>query len=97
MRHTVVLAPDSFKESLTAKQVCEALERGMRQVMPDTDFVHVPMADGGEGTVQSLVDATGGSFVQTTVDGPLGDRVEATWGMLGDGTTAVIEMAEASG
>lgn len=97
MRHTVVLAPDSFKESLTAKQVCEALERGMRQVLPRADFVHVPMADGGEGTVQSLVDATGGQFVTTTVDGPLGEPVEATWGMLGDGTTAVIEMAEASG
>lgn len=97
MRHTVVLAPDSFKESLTAKQVCEALERGMRQVLPEADFVHVPMADGGEGTVQSLVDATGGQFVTTTVDGPLGDPVEATWGMLGDSSTAVIEMAEASG
>lgn len=97
MTRTIVLAPDSFKESLTAKQVCHALEAGLRQSLPDARFLHVPMADGGEGTVQSLVDATGGELRTTTVDGPLGDPVEATWGVLGDGTTAVIEMAEASG
>ncbi|GAA1391842.1 glycerate kinase [Luteococcus peritonei] len=93
----IVLAPDSFKESLTAQQVCEALERGLKTHLPWADFVHVPMADGGEGTVQSLVDATGGSLRTTPVTGPLGEPVEATWGVLGDGTTAVIEMAEASG
>ncbi|WP_301408735.1 glycerate kinase [Luteococcus sp.] len=97
MTRTIVLAPDSFKESLTAKEVCEALEAGLRQSLPDATFVHVPMADGGEGTVQSLVDATGGELRTTTVDGPLGDPVQATWGVLGDGSTAVIEMAEASG
>lgn len=62
MTRTIVLAPDSFKESLTAKEVCEALEAGLRQSLPDATFVHVPMADGGEGTVQSLVDATGGEL-----------------------------------
>lgn len=97
MTRTIVLAPDSFKESLTAKEVCEALEAGLRQSLPDATFVHVPMADGGEGTVQSLVDATGGELRTTTVDGPLGDPVQATWGVLGDGSTGVIEMAEASG
>ncbi|MEL4503598.1 glycerate kinase [Luteococcus sp. H138] len=97
MIRTIVLAPDSFKESLTAKQVCEALEAGFRQTLPEATFLHVPMADGGEGTVQSLVDATGGELRTTTVDGPLGDPVDATWGVLGDGSTAVIEMAEASG
>lgn len=97
MSKRIVLAPDSFKESLTAQQVCEALERGFREVLPDATFVHVPMADGGEGTVQSLVDATGGTLRTTTVEGPLGDPVTATWGLLGDGATAVIEMAEASG
>ena len=88
----IVLAPDSFKESLTARQVCEALERGLATQL-DAEFVHVPMADGGEGTVQSLVDATGGELRTTTVTGPLGQPVEATWGILGDRTTAVIEMA----
>ena len=97
MSKKIVLAPDSFKESLTAKQVCQALEAGLRQTLPDATFVHLPMADGGEGTVQSLVDATGGSLRVTTVDGPLGNPVDATWGLLGDGRTAVIEMAEASG
>lgn len=97
MIRTIVLAPDSFKESLTAKEVCVALEEGLRECLPEAHFVHVPMADGGEGTVQSLVDATGGELRTTTVDGPLGDPVDATWGVLGDGSTAVIEMAEASG
>ncbi|GAB3700415.1 glycerate kinase [Mariniluteicoccus flavus] len=97
MKPTFVLAPDSFKESLTAQQACVALEDGLRESFPDATFVHVPMADGGEGTVQSLVDATGGRTVTTRVSGPLGDAVDATWGLLGDGQSAVIEMAEASG
>ncbi|MEL4358350.1 MULTISPECIES: glycerate kinase [unclassified Luteococcus] len=97
MIHTIVLAPDSFKESLTAKEACQALEAGLLLSLPEARCVHVPMADGGEGTVHSLVDATGGELRTTTVDGPLGDPVQATWGMLGDGRTAVIEMAEASG
>ncbi|WP_255556917.1 glycerate kinase [Sodalis sp. dw_96] len=92
-----VLAPDSFKESMTAKQVCVAMEQGFKTVFPDAEFVHVPMADGGEGTVQSLVDATGGKLFQQEVTGPLGSRVKAGYGVLGDGKTAVIEMASASG
>lgn len=93
----LVIAPDSFKESLTALQVATAIERGWLRVYPKTKVVKVPMADGGEGTVQALVDATGGSFVRRTVSGPLGQPVKARYGLLGDGRTAVIEMAEASG
>lgn len=93
----IVLAPDSFKESLTAQQACDALAEGIRAVVDDVEFVDVPMADGGEGTVDALVDATGGERITTTVTGPLGGAVEATWGMLGDRMTAVIEMAAASG
>jgi glycerate 2-kinase len=93
----IVIAPDSFKESLTAKEVCEAVESGIRKVFPEVDIVKVPMADGGEGTVTSLVDATGGTIIPYIVTGPLGQQTEAFFGMLGGGTTAVIEMAAASG
>ena len=93
----IILAPDSFKESLTAQQVCVAMQAGLEQVFPDARYVHVPMADGGEGTVQSLVDATGGTVRRAWVTGPLGGAVEAAFGILGDGETAVIEMAAASG
>ncbi|PKF78484.1 glycerate kinase [Vibrio sp. vnigr-6D03] len=93
----VVIAPDSFKESLTAKEVCLAIESGFRRVWADSEFVHVPVADGGEGTVQSLVDATKGHLVHLAVTGPLGNSVDAFYGLLGDNQTAVIEMAAASG
>jgi glycerate kinase len=93
----IILAPDSFKESLTAQQVCVAMQAGLEKVFPDARYVHVPMADGGEGTVQSLVDATGGTVRRAWVTGPLGGAVEAAFGILGDGETAVIEMAAASG
>jgi glycerate kinase len=93
----IVIAPDSFKESLTSFEVASELEAGLRRVWPDAEYVKVPMADGGEGTVQSLVDATGGRIVKCAVTGPLGQKVLASYGILGDGKTAVIEMAEASG
>ncbi len=92
-----MLAPDSFKESMTAKEVCIAMEKGLRKVYPAANYVHIPMADGGEGTVQSLVDATGGQLRYIEVTGPLGEPVTAAYGLLGDGTTAAIEMASASG
>ncbi|MBT0719925.1 glycerate kinase [Rosenbergiella collisarenosi] len=92
-----VLAPDSFKESMTALQVANSMERGLRRIFPDCEIVKVPMADGGEGTVQSLVDATGGKIIKVEVMGPLQTRVQAEFGLLGDGQTAVIEMASASG
>jgi len=93
----IVLAPDSFKGSATAAEVCEALARGLRRGLPHAELVSVPMADGGEGTVQSLVEATGGRFCYAEVTAPLGDTVRARYGILGDGSTAVIEMAAASG
>lgn len=93
----IVLAPDSFKESMTAKEACEAMERGIHKVNPNINCIHVPMADGGEGTMQSLVDATGGTVYITKVKGPLGNEVSASYGITGDGLTGVLEMASASG
>jgi glycerate kinase len=93
----VVIAPDSFKESLSAMEVAEAIERGFRQIYPQVQYVKLPMADGGEGTVDSMVAATGGEIVRLEVTGPLGQSVSAFYGLLGEGETAVIEMAAASG
>ena len=93
----IILAPDSFKGNLTSLQVAAALEKGVKRVLPKANCIKVPMADGGEGTVQSLVDATGGQFIRKRVTGPAGNSVSARYGMLADGDTAVIEMAEASG
>jgi len=93
----IVLAPDSFKGNLTSLQVASALEKGIKRVIPNANCIKVPMADGGEGTVQSLVEATGGKFIRKRVKGPAGRPVSARYGILSDGKTAVIEMAEASG
>jgi len=93
----IVIAPDSFKENLTSLQVATAIERGIKRVLPNAHCVKIPMADGGEGTVQSLVDATGGRIIRKKVTGPMGEPVNARFGLLGDGKTAVIEMAQASG
>lgn len=93
----IVLAPDSFKESMTAKEVCQEIEKGLKKILKDIECISVPMADGGEGTTQSLVDATNGEFFTIDVTGPLGDIVKARFGILGDKKTAIIEMAQASG
>jgi len=93
----IIVAPDSFKGSASALQVAQAMERGVHAVFPHAEVVKVPIADGGEGTVAALLDATGGSPRTSRVRGPLGEPVEAGWGLLGDGLTAVIEMAAASG
>lgn len=94
----IVIAPDSFKESLTAKEVCLAIETGFKRVFPEATYCLIPVADGGEGTVQSLVDATQGEILHLQVTGPLSESVDAFYGLLGDGShTAVIEMAAASG
>ncbi|GGP51222.1 glycerate kinase [Shewanella algicola] len=98
----IVIAPDSFKESLSALEVANAIEQGFKQVFPNIEYCKVPMADGGEGTVQAMVDATGGHIVECQVTGPLGKPVEAFYGILGQTDansrrTAVIEMAAASG
>jgi glycerate 2-kinase len=91
----IVIAPDSFKESLTALQVADAIAAGMREVWPDATYVKVPVADGGEGTVQAMIDALGGRRVDVRVTGPLGQVVDAFYGDAGG--LAVIEMAAASG
>ena len=96
-RVKIVVAPDSFKECLSALRVAEAIARGLRRADPEAEVVLVPMADGGEGTVDAVVEATGGRRLRTTVTGPLGDPVAATFGVTGDGATAVMEMAQASG
>jgi len=93
----IALAPDSFKESMTAKEVCEAMERGIKKANSNISCIHIPMADGGEGTMQSLVDATDGKIYSLEVVGPLGNKVEAQYGILGEGETGILEMASASG
>ncbi len=76
-----VLAPDSFKESMTAQEAAFAMERGVKKIFPDATCTLVPMADGGEGTVQSLIDALNGEFVSTHVTDPLGRNIEASYGL----------------
>ncbi len=93
----IVIAPDSFKESLSALEVANAIERGFKQVFPTAEYVKVPLADGGEGTVQAMVDACQGDIVKLRVTGPSGNQIEAFYGLLGDGRIAVVEMAAASG
>ncbi len=93
----IVLAPDSFKGSLSSPQVCRIAAGAWKKVLPGDEVLAFPLADGGEGTVEALVEATGGCFKTAEVRGPLGEKVEAVWGVLGDGKTAVIEMAAASG
>jgi glycerate kinase len=94
----IVIAPDKFKGCLAASQVAAAIARGIRDVMPDAVIEEIPLADGGEGTVDALVAATTGQLLTRHVTGPLpGTHVDATFGLLGDHQTAVIEMAAASG
>lgn len=93
----IIVAPDSFKGSMSAVEVASAMEKGILSVFPDAQVIKLPIADGGEGTTETLVSATGGRFMKTKVMGPLGNTVEAVWGILGDGKTAVLEMAAASG
>ncbi|HBS59533.1 MAG TPA: glycerate kinase [Firmicutes bacterium] len=93
----IIVAPDSYKGSVSALEAAEAMERGIRAVFPAAEVIKVPLADGGEGTVAALVTATDGRFLDHQVQGPLGTPVQARWGVLGDGQTAVMEMAAASG
>ena len=93
----IVIAPQSFKGSLSALEVAQAMALGIKRVLPDAETVAVPMADGGEGTVEALVDATCGQIITTDVTGPLGESITAKWGILGDGVTGIIEAAAASG
>ncbi|MFV9567791.1 glycerate kinase [Thermoanaerobacter mathranii] len=93
----ILIAPDKFKESLSALKVADSIEKGILKVFPKVVIEKVPMADGGEGTVESLVNATGGKIIKTNVKDPLFRDIESFYGILGDGKTAVIEMAAASG
>ncbi|MGK9419184.1 glycerate kinase [Pseudomonas cedrina] len=93
----IIIAPDSFKDSLSAEGVAHAIAAGLAQVWPDAQLIQCPMADGGEGTVDSVLAACNGQLRHHTVRGPLGAPVQAHWGWLADSHTAIIEMAEASG
>ncbi|RLU11328.1 glycerate kinase [Pseudomonas prosekii] len=93
----IVIAPDSFKDSLSAQGVADAIALGLAEVWPDAQLIKCPMADGGEGTVESVLAACEGELRRTQVRGPLGISVEAAWGWLPHNHTAIIEMAEASG
>lgn len=93
----IVIAPDSYKESLSAIDVATAIERGFSEVFPTAQYVKLPVADGGEGTVEAMVAATHGRIVSVNVMGPLGKQVEGFYGISGDEQSAFIEMAAASG
>ncbi|MXY20289.1 MAG: glycerate kinase [Dehalococcoidia bacterium] len=93
----IVIAPQAFKGSISALDAAEAMRKGIVAVFPDADAVLVPVADGGDGTLETLVEGSGGEIREATVTGPLGERRAAQWGAMGDGVTAVIEMARTSG
>ena len=93
----IVIAPDSYKESLSALDVATAIEQGFSDIFPDAEYVKIPVADGGEGTVEAMVEATEGRIVRIAVTGPLGEQVEGFYGLSGNEKSAFIEMAAASG
>ena len=93
----IIVAPNAFKGSLSATQAAKAIARGVREVLPDAEVVEIPVADGGEGTVEALVSAHRGTYEWLTVDGPLGDPVLASYGLIDGGKTAAVELASASG
>lgn len=93
----IVIAPDSYKESLSALEVATAIERGFREIWPEANYVKLPVADGGEGTVDAMIAATQGRLIHVDVTGPLGEPVNAFYGISGDEQCAFIEMAAASG
>ncbi|WP_296256183.1 MULTISPECIES: glycerate kinase [unclassified Pseudomonas] len=93
----IVIAPDSFKDSLSAQAVAQAVAGGLREVWPDAQLVECPMADGGEGTIEAVLAACGGQWMTTKACGPLGQPTQAQWGWLAQTRTAIIEMAMASG
>ena len=93
----IVIAPDSFKDSLSAEKVADAIAAGLADVLPHAQLIKCPMADGGEGTVDAIVAAGNGQLRREQVQGPLGEPVYANWGWLPETRTAIIEMAEASG
>jgi glycerate kinase len=93
----IVIAPDSYKESLSALEVATQIELGFKEIFPNAQYLKVPMADGGEGTVQAMVEATQGRVVELEVTDPLGRHITGFYGLTGNGQMAMIEMAAASG
>lgn len=93
----VVIAPDSFKDSLSALRVAQTIAQGWKEVFPDAETILCPMADGGEGTIEAVLDVCNGQWREKTVMGPLGEKVQAKWGWLENQKIAIIEMAQASG
>ena len=93
----VVIAPQAFKGSISALEAARAMGEGVLRVVAGAETVTVPVADGGDGTLETLVEGSGGEIRTSEVTGPLGERIEAQWGAMGDGATAVIEMARTSG
>lgn len=93
----IVVAPDSFKGCLRSSQVCEHISKGILTVMPDAKIFSIPLADGGEGTTEAAVNATAGQMVKIATLDPLGRQITGQYGIMGNGTTAVMEMATASG
>jgi len=93
----VVISPDSFKESMSSKEVCDCVERGILSIFPEWEIKKVPMADGGEGTLESLIDATNGKIYNEETLNPLGEKIISKYGILGDKNIAIIEMASTSG
>ncbi|GHT68847.1 hypothetical protein FACS1894110_17270 [Spirochaetia bacterium] len=93
----IVIAPDSFKGNMSSPEVCEAIETGILRADKTASVYKIPLADGGEGTARALTGAAGGRFIKTTVTGPLGDKIEAEFGLIDNGRTAVLDMASASG
>jgi glycerate kinase len=93
----IIVAPNSFKGSLSATQAARAIARGVREALPDAEIIEIPIADGGDGTVEALVTSRNGTFRWVNVEGPLGDPVLSPFGLIDDGRTAVVELASASG
>ena len=93
----ILLVPDSFKGTLSSRQVCQVMAGQLRRFFPQAQVKSIPVADGGEGSVEAFLAAAGGERRMLTVTGPFGEPVEAFYGVLGDGRTAVIEMAACAG
>src|SRR5947209_15290894 len=97
VRMKIIVAPNSFKGSLSASEAADAIARGVREALPDAEVVEIPVADGGEGTVEALVSARKGIYRAVAVEGPLADPVDATYGLIDGGRTGIVELASASG
>jgi glycerate 2-kinase len=93
----IVIAPDSFKGSVSSVEAAVSIEKGIKKAFPNAQTILLPVGDGGEGTLETLVSATCGERISVNVNGPLMQEIEAEYGILGDGKTCVIEMAKASG